>query len=86
VHLGEPVDTALDVGRAAHEKREIKAREILGASALDPHAQLGARVLTVQTLLSPIAREHVGIVRCLGLNYADHAVRRVFLFACAYGR
>jgi hypothetical protein len=86
VHLGEPVDGTLDVGRAAHEKREIRAHEILGASALDPHAQRGARVLTVQTLLAPIAREHVGIVRCLGLNYADHAVRRALLSACAHGR
>jgi len=30
-------------------------------------------VLTVKTLLAPLAREEVKLVRCLGLNYADHA-------------
>jgi hypothetical protein len=33
-----------------------------------------SNVLTVKTLLAPLAREEVKLVRCLGLNYADHAV------------
>jgi hypothetical protein len=32
-------------------------------------------VLSVTSLLAPLAREQVGVARCLGLNYADHAVR-----------
>ncbi|KAL1743119.1 hypothetical protein HDZ31DRAFT_75074 [Schizophyllum fasciatum] len=72
VHVGEPVDATLDVGLAAHQGRSIRAREIVG-SALDPAAEVSSRVLTVKTLLSPLSREQVKLVRCLGLNYKDHA-------------
>ncbi|KZT05592.1 fumarylacetoacetate hydrolase [Laetiporus sulphureus 93-53] len=73
VHLGEPVDPKLDVGQAYQLKKTIKAYEILG-SAIDPSAQVTKNVLTVKELLSPLARNELGgVVRCLGLNYADHA-------------
>ncbi|GJE84461.1 fumarylacetoacetate hydrolase [Phanerochaete sordida] len=72
VHLGEPCDRWLDVGLAFHKKQTIKAYEIVGA-ALDPAAQVTNNVLTVQHLLPPLTREEIGVVRCLGLNYADHA-------------
>ncbi|KAG7097429.1 hypothetical protein E1B28_004773 [Marasmius oreades] len=72
VHIGEPVDKNLDVGLASHQKRPIEAYEILG-SALDPAAQVTKNVLTVQTLLSPLSNEEIKYVRCLGLNYSDHA-------------
>ncbi|KAI0774654.1 hypothetical protein BD413DRAFT_603294 [Trametes elegans] len=72
VHIGEPVDPKLDVGLAVHQKKTVKAYEIIG-SALDPHAQVTRNVLTVKDLLAPLSREQVGLVRCLGLNYADHA-------------
>ncbi|KAH9947212.1 fumarylacetoacetate hydrolase [Amylocystis lapponica] len=72
-HIGEPVDPTLDVGLAFHRKEPIKAYEILG-SALDPAAQVTTNVLTVKELLAPLDRSQVGgFVRCLGLNYADHA-------------
>jgi len=73
VHLGEPVNPKLDVGLAAHEKREIKAFEILG-SALDSNAEVTGNVLTVKDLLAPLSREQVGLVRLLGFNYIDHLV------------
>jgi hypothetical protein len=63
------------VGKAAHAHTEIKAHEITGSSAFDTAATLTERVLTVQTLLTPIPHEQAGVVRCLGINYADHAVR-----------
>ncbi|KAI6102290.1 hypothetical protein EV401DRAFT_2024721 [Pisolithus croceorrhizus] len=72
VHIGQPVDSTLDVGLAAWNKQVIRAHEILG-SALDPAAQLTNTVLTVKELLSPLSREEVKTVRCLGLNYTDHA-------------
>jgi len=72
VHIGQPVDPGLDVGLAVHQKRTVKAFEITG-SALDLSAQVTNKVLTVKSLLAPLAREEVKIVRCLGLNYADHA-------------
>jgi len=72
VHVGEPLDASLDVGLAYHQGKAIKAREIIG-SALDPAAQFSNNILTVKELLAPLAREEVKLVRCLGLNYADHA-------------
>lgn len=62
------------VGLAVHQKRTVKAFEIIGSSALDLSAQVTNNVLTVKSLLAPLAREEVKLVRCLGLNYADHAV------------
>ncbi|KAF8735973.1 hypothetical protein AX14_001118 [Amanita brunnescens Koide BX004] len=72
VHIGQPVDPNVDVGLAAYQGKVIKAHEIIG-SALDPVAQVSNNVLTVKTLLSPLSAREVGIVRCLGLNYSDHA-------------
>ncbi|KIN99193.1 hypothetical protein M404DRAFT_1004870 [Pisolithus tinctorius Marx 270] len=72
VHIGQPVDPTLDVGLAAWNKQVIRVHEILG-SALDSAAQLTNTVLTVKELLSPLSREEVKTVRCLGLNYSDHA-------------
>ncbi|KIM46574.1 hypothetical protein M413DRAFT_441662 [Hebeloma cylindrosporum] len=72
VHIGEPVDPALDVGLAASEGNAIHAYEIIG-SALDPAAQLTKNVLTVSKLLAPLSNEEIKVVRCLGLNYSDHA-------------
>ncbi|CCL98258.1 uncharacterized protein FIBRA_00252 [Fibroporia radiculosa] len=73
IHLGEPVDSGLDVGLAFSQRKPVKAYEILG-SAIDPAAQVTKNVLTVKELLAPLARHEVGgVVRCLGLNYADHA-------------
>ena len=31
-------------------------------------------ILTVKELLAPLDRDEIKLVRCLGLNYADHAV------------
>ncbi|KAI0650930.1 hypothetical protein C8Q79DRAFT_901010 [Trametes meyenii] len=72
VHIGEPVDAKLDIGLSIHQKKPVKAYEIVG-SALDPHAEVTKNVLTVKELLAPLSRDEVGLVRCLGLNYADHA-------------
>ncbi|KAJ3568769.1 hypothetical protein NP233_g5497 [Leucocoprinus birnbaumii] len=72
VHIGQPVDPNLDVGVAAANRQPIEAYEIIG-SALDPSAQVTKEVLTVDTLLAPLSNDEIKIVRCLGLNYSDHA-------------
>jgi len=72
IHIGQPIEPNLDVGLAIHSKQVVKAHEIVG-SALDTHAKLTDKVLTVATLLEPLSRDQVGLVRCLGLNYSDHA-------------
>ncbi|KAG8897501.1 hypothetical protein FRC01_011314 [Tulasnella sp. 417] len=73
VHLGQPVDLRLDVGLELLKGAKVVVHEISGASALDPTARVTQRKLTVSKLLSPLTREDIGIVRCLGLNYTDHA-------------
>jgi len=72
VHFGQPVDDAVDVGLAVLSQEPLKAYEISG-TALDPAASVTKNVLTVEKLLAPLAREDVKLVRCLGLNYRDHA-------------
>ncbi|KAF7309057.1 Fumarylacetoacetate hydrolase [Mycena kentingensis (nom. inval.)] len=72
VHIGEPVDGTMDVGLASAKGKVIQAKEIVG-SALDPGAQVTERVLTVKELLTPLSRNEIKYVRCLGLNYSDHA-------------
>lgn len=66
--------TMYTVGLAISQKQMLKAWEISGASALDANAKVTSDILTVDTLLEPIAPEEIGLVRCLGLNYRDHAV------------
>ncbi|KAL9713039.1 hypothetical protein Ac2012v2_004280 [Leucoagaricus gongylophorus] len=72
VHIGQPVNPNIDVGVAAANRQPIKAYEIIG-SALDISAQVTNQVLTVDTLLSPLSNDQIKVVRCLGLNYSDHA-------------
>lgn len=68
------VHCIVSVGLAYAKGHPIKAYEIAG-SALDPAAQVTKNVLTVKELLAPLSRPEIGVVRCLGLNYSDHAVR-----------
>ena len=99
MHIGQPVDPKLDgkslfistltfthipaVGLAAWNKQTIKAYDIVG-SALDPAAQVTNTVLTVKELLAPLSRDELKIVRCLGLNYSDHAVCLVSCFPFSF--
>ena len=70
IHLGQLVDTTRDIGLDSLEGKEIKAYLLNGTifqSQVTPH------IYTVQTLLSPIAKDETNYIRCLGLNYMDHA-------------
>ncbi|KAL8372480.1 hypothetical protein RB595_002013 [Gaeumannomyces hyphopodioides] len=69
VHLGE-VDAGVDVGLATFEKKTVQAKVITG-SVFD--GVVTDKVLTVSQLLSPMDKSEVPIIRCLGLNYHDHA-------------
>ncbi|KAM0513706.1 hypothetical protein ACHAPE_007532 [Trichoderma viride] len=70
VHLGQLVDTLRDVGIDCLNGVEVKAflinGDILNGTVTDI-------VLTVDHLLSPVSREQCNYIRCLGLNYKDHA-------------
>lgn len=66
--IGEPVDAALDVGLASlSSSSSIKVEVFSGSSVLSPGKRTG-QIETVQRLLSPLAIEEVGSIRCIGTN------------------
>ncbi|KAJ4313784.1 hypothetical protein N0V84_009245 [Fusarium piperis] len=70
VHLGQLCDTSIDVGLACRENKKVQAKLING-SAFD--GNVTSRVLTVDQLLCPLDVSEVPLIRCMGLNYHDHA-------------
>ncbi|KAL2800156.1 hypothetical protein BJX66DRAFT_350924 [Aspergillus keveii] len=70
VHLGQLVDTTRDVGRDSVEGLEI-AVYVIDGTIFD--GRVTDQVLHVKSLLSPVSREECSYIRCLGLNYTDHA-------------
>ncbi|KAF3908971.1 hypothetical protein ABW20_dc0105058 [Dactylellina cionopaga] len=70
-HLGDvDIQQHPDVGLAIHDGQKVTARVVNG-TVFDGHVT--DKVLTVGRLLSPIPQQDVPIIRCLGLNYRDHA-------------
>ncbi|KAJ9666955.1 hypothetical protein H2201_002788 [Coniosporium apollinis] len=72
VLLGEPVEEDLDVGAALVDGKDVNVRVFTGHSVLDP-GSLTERTESIGKLLSPLSREEVGTIRCIGLNYKQHA-------------
>ncbi|KAI5455339.1 hypothetical protein NCC49_000153 [Naganishia albida] len=70
--IGEPSDPSQDVGLAAYNAEPIKVSVCSGKSVLSPGEKTGETV-EVEKLLSPLAEEEVGTIRCIGLNYVNHA-------------
>ncbi|KAK4946038.1 hypothetical protein LTR10_014840 [Elasticomyces elasticus] len=70
IHLGQLVDTSSDVGLATFEGKKVEAYLING-SIFAP--EVTDVVYTVKQLLSPVSTEDCNYIRCLGLNYMDHA-------------
>ncbi|KAK7553364.1 hypothetical protein IWX49DRAFT_496480 [Phyllosticta citricarpa] len=71
-HYGQ-VDAARypDVGLAMYEgKEEVRVKEVTGGLY---DGIVGERELTVQTLLPPLQPTDIPLIRCMGLNYRDHA-------------
>lgn len=70
VHLGQLVDTSRDVGLDSLQGKKIEAYLINGSIF---NADVTSHVYTVKQLLSPVSTEECNYIRCLGLNYSDHA-------------
>ncbi|KAF5627233.1 bifunctional 4-hydroxyphenylacetate degradation enzyme [Fusarium tjaetaba] len=70
--IGEPVQASLDVGLASREGKDIAVNVFSGRSVLSPGSRTD-RTESVERLLSPLAQEEVGTIRCIGLNYVQHA-------------
>ncbi|KAF5644081.1 bifunctional 4-hydroxyphenylacetate degradation enzyme [Fusarium sp. NRRL 52700] len=70
--IGEPVQASLDVGLASREGKDIAVTVFSGRSVLSPGSRTD-HTESVERLLSPLAQEEVGTIRCIGLNYVQHA-------------
>ncbi|QKX55713.1 uncharacterized protein TRUGW13939_02810 [Talaromyces rugulosus] len=69
-HLGQLVDPSRDAGRDAVDGRDI-AVYLLDGTIFD--GRVTREILHVKQVLSPISKEDCNYIRCLGLNYMDHA-------------
>jgi hypothetical protein len=65
--LGQPVDEEIDVGAAVRAGKEVHVAVFSGSSVLDPGLKTD-RIETIDRILSPLAQEEVGTIRCIGLN------------------
>ncbi|KAK6459480.1 uncharacterized protein RJT20DRAFT_124717 [Scheffersomyces xylosifermentans] len=72
IYRGEPIvsETDYDVGKQFLEGKTIKAKVVTGNIFSD--AVVTDEVLEVKTLLGPLTKEDVPIVKCIGLNYMKH--------------
>lgn len=70
-HLGQ-IDASKvpDLGLALEKGETVTAKVVEGDVF---EGEVTDRVLTIGTLLSPLRVEQVPIIRCMGLNYRDHA-------------
>ncbi|KAJ5084534.1 hypothetical protein NUU61_009113 [Penicillium alfredii] len=73
VYGGEPVDIGMDVGLAIARNEAVPVKVVAGGSALDYDAPFTGEVKLVDELLSPVSQREAGTVRCIGLNYKEHA-------------
>ncbi|CAG7556513.1 unnamed protein product, partial [Fusarium equiseti] len=72
VLIGQPQQDDVDVGMALYQNHEVKVYVFSGRSVLDPGQKTGDTAI-VSRLLSPLASSEVGTIRCIGLNYKNHA-------------
>jgi 2-keto-4-pentenoate hydratase/2-oxohepta-3-ene-1,7-dioic acid hydratase in catechol pathway len=73
---GEPIMPSpdFDLGNTT-EQTELRAKVILGSDVYDTSGKtkVSDEIVTVKRLLAPLAQEDVDILRCVGLNYAEHS-------------
>ncbi|KAL6916212.1 hypothetical protein FSHL1_007659 [Fusarium sambucinum] len=70
--IGEPSQEDLDIGLATRDGENVTVEVFTGSSVLSPGARTG-RAESIERILSPLAQEEVGTIRCIGLNYVQHA-------------
>ncbi|PTD06421.1 hypothetical protein HYE67_002251 [Fusarium culmorum] len=70
--IGEPSQEDLDIGLAARDGKDVTVEVFTGSSVLSPGTRTD-RTESIERILSPLAQEEVGTIRCIGLNYVQHA-------------
>ena len=71
VLIGQPVRDDLDVGIALRKGSEVIVDVFSGSSALSPGKRTGSTEI-IDRVLSPLAANEVGTIRCIGLNVCSH--------------
>ncbi|CZS94923.1 probable fumarylacetoacetate hydrolase domain-containing protein 2 [Rhynchosporium agropyri] len=72
VLIGEPTDKNLDIGAATLAGKDVEVSIFSGSSVLSPGSSTG-KTEVIGRVLSPLAESEVGTIRCIGLNYVQHA-------------
>lgn len=70
IFIGEPIDTNVDVGLALYDGKDVQVKRFTGSSILVP-GQATEDVESIKAVLSPLAQEEVGTIRCIGLNVSS---------------
>lgn len=70
IHLGQLVDPSQDIGRDALEGKDTPVYLIDGTIF---NGRVTNEIKHIKQLLSPVSREQCNYIRCLGLNYLEHA-------------
>jgi len=70
--IGQPEDDSIDVGVAVFRGEDVPVKVFSGASVLAPGRETG-QTAVIDRILSPLAVSEVGSIRCIGLNYKQHA-------------
>lgn len=65
--IGQPVLDDIDVGLALYNGENVEVEVFSGASALNPGKGTGTLEI-IGRILSPLAANEVGTIRCIGLN------------------
>lgn len=73
VHESPTHTDRLIVGQAIEKKVDVSVKVVAGNSALDYDASFTGEIKTIDELLSPVSQIEAGTVRCVGLNYKEHA-------------
>lgn len=72
VLIGQPVDSNVDVGSAVRKGEDVQVKLFSGSSVLDPGSPTD-KVEVIDRVLSPLTQPESGTIRCIGLNYKEHA-------------
>ncbi|KAL1897844.1 hypothetical protein Sste5346_003696 [Sporothrix stenoceras] len=72
IFIGQPVDASIDVGLAVRRGEEVRVEVFSGSSVLAAGSATG-KFDTIDRILSPLSADEVGTIRCIGLNYKQHA-------------
>jgi hypothetical protein len=65
--IGEPSQEDLDIGLATRDGKDVTVEVFTGTSVLSPGTRTD-RTESIERILSPLAQEEVGTIRCIGLN------------------